>query len=96
MINVLQMWKNRSMEIGNELSRIAGKDEQVMLNDFDAASKLLNLSDYRLHTKYKTYRSKMDLFFIAPQSVPLLVQENYLNAQMQAIAKRGNTSSKMD
>ena len=49
MINVLQMWKNRSMEIGNELTRIAGKDEHVMLNDFDAASKLLNLADYRLY-----------------------------------------------
>ena len=30
--------------------------------------------------KYTSFRDKMDLFFIDYEFVPLLVQENYLNA----------------
>ena len=69
------------------MSSIA-KDEKVMLNNFDAASKLLNLGDSKNSTKYALYRSKIDLFFIDHEFVPLLVQENYLNAQMSASNRR--------
>ena len=81
-INVLQMWKNQSARLGADFMNKIGKDEKVMLNNFDAASKLLNLGDHRNFSKYNTYRSKLDLFFIDHEFVPLLVQENYLNAQM--------------
>jgi replication factor C subunit 1 len=79
-INVLQMWKNQSVTLGKDFMSFMAKDEKVMMNNFDAASKLLNLGDVRNTTKYPTYRSKMDLFFIDHEFVPLLVQENYLNA----------------
>ena len=79
-INVLQMWKNQSVSLGKDFMSFIAKDERVMLNNFDAASKLLNLGDVRNTTKYPTYRAKMDLFFIDHEFVPLLVQENYLNA----------------
>ena len=51
-----------------------------MLNNFDAASRLLNLGDSRISNDYKQFRQKLDLFFIDHDFVPMLVQENYLNA----------------
>lgn len=72
-INVLQMWKNQSARLGENFMNTIAKDEKVMLNNFDAASKLLNLGDHKVMTKYKTYRSKLDLFFIDHEFVPLLV-----------------------
>lgn len=74
------MWKNQSASLGADFMKTIAKDEKVMLNNFDAASKLLNLHDYKVTSKYKTYRSKLDMFFIDHEFVPLLVQENYLNA----------------
>ena len=56
------------------------KDEKVMLNNFDAASRLLNLGDSKISNDYKQFRQKLDLFFIDHDFVPMLVQENYLNA----------------
>ena len=90
------MWKNQSASLGADFMKTIAKDEKVMLNNFDAASKLLNLHDYKVTSKYKTYRSKLDMFFIDHEFVPLLVQENYLNAQMQTIQKRGNSTTKED
>jgi hypothetical protein len=76
------MWKNQSVRLGADFLNSIAKDEKVMLNNFDAASRLLNLGDFKNSSKYKTYRAKLDLFFIDHEFVPLLVQENYLNAQM--------------
>ena len=52
------------------------KDQKIMINNFQAASKLLNYDSY----KSMTYRDRMDMFFIDYDFVPLLVQENYLTA----------------
>lgn len=56
------------------------KDEKVMINNFDAASRLLNQGNDEISSKYKTYRDKQDLFFIDYDFVPMLVQENYLGS----------------
>ena len=65
------------------------KDEKVMINNFEASHRLLNNKKH-----YKdNLRTKLDLFFIDPQFVPLLIQDNYLNTLGDA---RGmDTLSKM-
>ena len=73
-INILQMWKR----FDNPLD--ISKDESVMINNFDAANKLLNHGEVSLHKNYPTFRQKMDLFFIDYDFIPLLVQESYLNS----------------
>ena len=54
------------------------KDEKVMINNYDAAHRLLNMQES--HRKYPSFRNKIDLFFIDHEFVPLLVQESYINA----------------
>lgn len=71
-INILQMWKNNSVNFSS-------KDESVMINNFDAAHRLLNCGEKPL-VKYPTFRQKLDLFFIDYDFIPLLVQECYLNS----------------
>ena len=56
------------------------KDESVMINNFDAAKKLLNNGEKPLQDLYPSFRKKLDLFFIDHEFVPLLVQESYLNS----------------
>ena len=51
-----------------------------MMNNFDAAHKLLNIGQPMVREMYPTYRSKLDLFFIDHDFVPLLVQESYLTS----------------
>lgn len=51
-----------------------------MINNFDAAHRLLNHGQKSLDDKYPQFRQKMDLFFIDYDLIPLLVQENYLTA----------------
>ena len=51
-----------------------------MINNFDAAHRLLNHGQKNLNEKYPSFASKMDLFFIDYDLIPLLVQENYLYA----------------
>jgi replication factor C subunit 1 len=75
-INILQMWKNQG---GDHLNSVS-KDESVMINNFEAANKLLNHGTISLNRKYPTFRQKMDLFFIDYDFIPLLVQESYLNS----------------
>lgn len=52
------------------------KDKNLMINNFQAAHKLLNSNEFR----DMDYRERMDMFFIDYDFVPLLVQENYLKA----------------
>lgn len=66
-----------------------------MINNYDAAHRLLNLLENA--KKYPTFRSKIDLFFIDHEFVPLLVQESYLNTfgprnDMQDIEKMAEAS----
>jgi replication factor C subunit 1 len=50
-----------------------------MINNFDAAAKLLDCGNPSFDQKYTTFRQKLDLFFIDHEFVPLLIQESYLN-----------------
>ena len=72
------MWKNQhsNFEFLNGIS----KDERVMMNNFEAANRLLNNGEQPLDKKYPTFRQKLDLFFIDYDFIPLLVQESYLNS----------------
>ena len=51
-----------------------------MVNNHEAANKLLNDGIEPLNNKYPTFRQKLDLFFIDFDFIPLLVQESYLNS----------------
>lgn len=81
-LGFLQVWSKRkanktfiyatfAKQIGNY-----AKDEAVTVGNFDAAQMLLN----RQSRSNKTLRQLMGYFFIDYDLVPLLVQENYLNA----------------
>lgn len=61
------------------LTRVS-KDESVMINNFDAAHRLLDHGKVNLNIRYPTFRQKVDLFFIDYDLIPLLVHENYLNS----------------
>jgi len=54
-----------------------------MINNFEAAYRLLNHGAVSLDTKYPRFQQKIDLFFIDHDWVPLLVQESYLNGMGQ-------------
>ena len=79
-INILQMWKNQHRNFGEAFLSGISKDESVMINNFDAAHKLLNCGEKPLDQQYPTFRQKLDLFFIDYDFIPLLVQEAYLNS----------------
>ena len=78
-INILQMWKNTQMNDKSFLRKIS-KDESVMINNFDAAHRLLDHGKNSLNDKYPLFRQKVDLFFIDYDLIPLLIQESYLNS----------------
>ena len=63
------------------LTKMSTKDDKVMINNFEAAFRLLNSApDGVLHTRYPKFRNKIDLFFVDYEWVPLLVQEGYLGS----------------
>lgn len=78
-INILQMWKNTQMNDKSFLRKVS-KDESVMINNFDAAHRLLDHGKNSLNEKYPLFRQKVDLFFIDYDLIPLLIQESYLNS----------------
>jgi hypothetical protein len=47
------------------------KDESVMINNFEAATRLLNWSTQS--TKYPAFKDKLNLFFIDYDWIPMLV-----------------------
>ena len=51
-----------------------------MINNFDAAKKLLNHGNTDLNIAYREFKSKLDLFFIDHDLIPLLVQESYISS----------------
>ena len=79
-INILQMWKNQHANFGPTFLKGISKDESVMINNFDAAHRLLNCGEKPLDKNYPTFRQKLDLFFIDYEFIPLLIQEAYLNS----------------
>lgn len=54
-INILQMWKNSSMDDKSFIKNI-NKDESVMINNFDAGHRLLDHGKNDLNIKYPTFR----------------------------------------
>jgi len=66
------MWKHQFGGKDHMLGNIF-KDEKVMINNFDAANRLMNLSDIKIANHYKSFRDKQDLFFIDYDLIPLLV-----------------------
>jgi len=66
------MWKNQSVSDSQFFKKVA-KDDAVMIGNFDAAHKLLNCGETSLETRFPTFRSKLDLFFIDYDMIPLLV-----------------------
>jgi len=79
-LNVVEMMKRKGKDVKfydmkNQISGLK-KDDTVMLSNFDAAGKLMN----RMENKKMDLREKLDLFFIDYELIPLLIQENYLNA----------------
>ena len=53
--------------------KAVSKDDCVMINNFEAAHRLLNHGVVTLDKKYPTLRDKVDLYFVDPDWVPLLV-----------------------
>ena len=78
-INFIEIWSRTKKSIkykdlvGGQ-QKIEGKDEVVMLSNFDAAKELLNSKSHSL-----PYRRLLDLYFIDYDFIPLLIQENYLS-----------------
>ena len=76
-MNFIELWTRNHKSIKfKDLTRgeIQGKDEVVMLKNFDAAKELLNSKSHTL-----PYRQLLDLYFIDYDLIPLLIQENYLS-----------------
>lgn len=90
-INLLQLWNINGKDAkSNLLASASAKDDKVMINDFEAASRLLN-------NKCDRFRDKLDLFFVDHEWVPLLVQEAYLTSfdrrnQLQDIHAMANAA----
>ncbi len=78
-INILQMWNNQASS-GKELNTSVCKDDSVMINNYDAAHRLLNHGNVSLDKRYPNFRNKVDLFFVDFEWVPLLIQESYLGS----------------
>jgi hypothetical protein len=51
-----------------------------MINNYDAAHRLLNHGNVSLDKRYPNFRNKVDLFFVDFEWVPLLIQESYLGS----------------
>ena len=55
------------------ISKAGSKDDNVMINNFEAAHRLLNCGAVSLSKKHPTFRDKLDLFFVDHEWIPLLV-----------------------
>ena len=80
---------------GTNFLKAVSKDEKVMINNFEAAYRLLNHGQTSLDKRYKRFRDKLDLFFIDHEWVPLLIQDSYLNV-MSAGTESGNIEAMAD
>lgn len=78
-LNFLQFWSRKFTELKffdmkNHFDKFS-KDSLVMLNHFDAVTKLLTRVSY---AKFN-FREKLNMFFLDYDLVPLLMHENYLS-----------------
>ena len=78
-MNYIEIWARthktlKYADLTGKDQKFQGKDEVVMLTDFDAAKELLNSKSSSL-----PYRHLLDLYFINYDLIPLLIYENYLS-----------------
>ena len=77
---VLEMWARQTKVVTPAMAksgiRRMNKDPLSMINNFEAAARLLNKKELR----GLRYREKVDLFFIDFDFIPLLIHENYVLA----------------
>ena len=77
-INFIELWARNNKSIkykdltGNN-NKIQGKDEVVMLTNFEAAKELLSFK-----SKSLPFKNLLDLYFIDYDLIPLLIYENYI------------------
>ncbi len=76
-INTLQLWKYNK--------KCGAKDGVVMINNFDAAHKLLN---FGVQDEFVNFRDKVDLVFVDYEWIPLLIQESYLTSMEKRDTKQ--------
>ena len=50
------MWKNQNANFGDDFFKNVAKDEKVMINTHDAASKLLDCGNPTFEKLYPTFR----------------------------------------
>lgn len=84
LINMLQLHTSTQksttfMQMKEHLNSVA-KDKSIMINPFEAVTKLLSQRESR----DLSVQRKMNLFFIDFELIPLLVQENYLTPYGQS------------
>lgn len=77
---LLEMWARNNRVVTPAMTkaslRINCKDPLMMIGNFEAAAKLLNKKE----TRNFRHREKVDLFFVDFDIIPLIIQENYINA----------------
>ena len=78
-MNFIELWTRthksiKYKDLTGDNQKIQGKDEIVMLKNFDAAKELLNSKSHTL-----PYHHLLDLYFIDYDLIPLLIHENYLS-----------------
>jgi len=78
-MNFIELWARthktiKFSDLTGSGQKMEGKDEVVMLTNFDAAKELLNSK-----SKSLPFRSLLDLYFIDYDLIPLLIYENYLS-----------------
>ena len=56
-----------------------------MINNFDAAHKLLN---FGVQDEFVNFRDKVDLVFVDYEWIPLLIQESYLTSMEKRDTKQ--------
>ena len=78
-MNFIELWARthktiKFSDLTGSGQKMEGKDEVVMLTNFDAAKELLNSK-----SKSLPFRNLLDLYFIDYDLIPLLIYENYLS-----------------
>lgn len=78
-MNFIELWSRthktiKFSDLTGSGQKMEGKDEVVMLTNFDAAKELLNSK-----SKSLPFHNLLDLYFIDYDLIPLLIYENYLS-----------------
>lgn len=87
-LTAFDMWARTSSSMSymraKQSLKTMGKDQVTMISNFDAASKLFNQREMNRIT----HKEKIDLVFIDYDLIPMLIHENYLNANSNQDMKK--------